>query len=128
MRKLFIEGTFQSPRISLDADNNIFEITGNSFPNNAFRLYSPVVEWLDEYALKPNKDTVFIFRITYQNSSSRKMFNEIVKRMERMVEKGNKVRIDWYYDREDEDLKQIILEFKHLFKVPITDIPEDDVD
>jgi hypothetical protein len=122
MRKLFIEETFQSPRVTIDPENNIFEIRGNSFPNNAFRLYSPVVEWLDEYAAKPNKETVFVFRISYQNSSSRKMFNEILKRLERMMENGHNVRIDWYYDQGDEDLKQIILEFKHLFKVPIESI------
>jgi hypothetical protein len=126
MRKLFIEETFQSPRVTIDPDNNVFEIKGNSFPNNAFRLYSPVVEWLDEYAANPNKETVFVFRISYQNSSSRKMFNEILKRLERMMEGGHKVRIDWYYDQGDEDLKQIILEFKHLFKVPIEGIAVND--
>jgi hypothetical protein len=126
MRKLFIEETFQSPRVTIDPENNIFEIKGNSFPNNAFRLYSPVVEWLDEYAARPNKETVFVFRISYQNSSSRKMFNEILKRLERMLENGHSVRIDWYYDQGDEDLKQIILEFKHLFKVPIEGIPVTD--
>jgi hypothetical protein len=124
MKKILIEETFQSPRITIDPEKNIFEIRGNSFPNNALRLYTPVVEWLDEYSKSPNPETVFVFRISYQNSSSRKMFNEILKRLERMVQKGHNVRIDWYYDQNDDDLKQVILEFKHLFKaVPIKEIP-----
>ena len=128
MGKLSIEETYQSPKIAIDTDKNIFEIIGNSFPNNAVRFYTPVVEWLDEYAKKPNPKTEFTFRISYQNSSSRKMFNEILKRLQQMHDKGNDISIKWYYEQGDEDIRQIIMEFKQLFKLPIECIAEESDD
>src|ERR1051326_970378 len=128
MGKLFIEETYQSPRISIDTEYTIFEIIGNSFPNNAVRFYTPVIEWLDEYAKKPNPKTDFTFRISYQNSSSRKMFNEILKRLQQMNDNGNNVSIKWYYEKGDEDIRQIIMEFKQLFKLPIESIAEESDD
>jgi hypothetical protein len=122
MQKLFIEETYQSPRVTIDPEKNVFEIRGNSFPNNAFRFYTPIIEWLDAYLESPSKESLFVFNITYQNSSSRKMFNEIFKRLEKMFVAGHKLKIDWYYEEDDEDIKQIIMEFKQLFKVEINAI------
>lgn len=122
MQKLFIEETYQSPRVTIDPEKNVFEIRGNSFPNNAFRFYTPIIEWLDAYLENPNKESLFVFNITYQNSSSRKMFNEIFKRLEKLFTAGHKLKIDWYYEEDDEDIKQIIMEFKQLFKLEINAI------
>ncbi len=118
MNKLILEETSQSPHVTLDAESGVFKIDGNSFPNNSFRFYLPVLEWLDEYAKQPNKETHFVFQISYQNSSSLKMFNEILKKLDALHKAGNKVSVDWMYQENDDDLFQKGKEIKELFSMP----------
>lgn len=120
MKKIQIAETKQSPRVTLDAEKGIFEISGNSFPNNSFRFYVPILEWLDEYAKKPNKSTRLVFRISYQNSSSIKMFNEIIKKVDALHQAGHEASVEWYYQENDDDLYQKGREMKELFKLPFT--------
>jgi len=118
MKTLVIAETKQSPEVLLDAKNGAFSITGNSYPNNSFRFYLPILEWLDEYCLVPNDETTFVFHISYQNSSSLKMFNEIIKKLERLHLAGKKVNVQWKYQEDDEDLYQVGSEIQAMYKLP----------
>jgi len=48
MESLKIEATDKTPRIILDPYNDIFEISGNSRPENVSEFYFPVINWLNE--------------------------------------------------------------------------------
>ena len=126
MKKLVLDETKQSPKVELDPENGIFAISGNSFPNNSFRFYLPVLEWLDEYVKQPNKQTHFSFRISYQNSSSIKMFTEIIKKFETLHLAGHEVSVVWFYLENDDDLLQKGKEMRELFKLPFTCKPYTD--
>ena len=78
MRKLIFEKTENSPKVILDPDNKIFEISGESRPPDVGSFYGEVLRWLDDYSLilLKSKDIadpfVFNFDLEYFNSSSAK--------------------------------------------------------
>jgi hypothetical protein len=104
MEKLLIEKTFQTPYVLFDPQSNTYEITGNSFPNNALRFYVPILDWFTRYFLKEKKEVRLQVHIYYQNSSSKKMFTEMMKLLDDFHKEGKAIQLDWYYYSDDEDL------------------------
>ncbi len=50
MDSLNIEPTEFTPKINFDPDNNLFEISGFSRPENVIGFYRPILKWLDEFS------------------------------------------------------------------------------
>ena len=55
MRKLIIDQTENSPKVILDPDKKIFEISGESRPPDVPLFYDEILRWLDEYTLHLSK-------------------------------------------------------------------------
>ena len=68
------------PGITLDIDNNIFEVYGKSCPENVVEFYQPLMDWLDEYKENALEKTVFEFRLQYYNTASSKVLFIIIFR------------------------------------------------
>ncbi len=49
METIKIQGTEDTPKIILDAGNEILEISGRSLPEDVSSFYEPVLNWLNEY-------------------------------------------------------------------------------
>jgi hypothetical protein len=104
MKAYIVEATDFSPRVVLNPQKKIFEISGISRPENANEFYEPVVKWLDEYIKNPNQLTEFIFRFDYFNTSSLKYFLMILSKCKDLKEANAEIKIKWYYDHEDESM------------------------
>ncbi len=61
METIKIQGTEDTPRIILDAEKELLEISGRSLPEDVSAFYEPVLNWLNEYAENPNDKTIFNF-------------------------------------------------------------------
>ena len=48
METIKILGTDDTPNVILDANNEIFEISGRSLPEDVSAFYEPILSWLDE--------------------------------------------------------------------------------
>ncbi|WP_027000568.1 DUF1987 domain-containing protein [Eisenibacter elegans] len=108
------EGTEDTPKIILDKNNGIFEISGRSLPEDAAEFYDPVLQWLGEYGSSPNPETVFIFKLEYFNTASSKLILDILSKLEGIT--GTSVL--WYYHEDDEDMQEAGTEFSELVEVP----------
>ena len=49
MRKLIINQTNSSPKVLLDPEKKIFEISGESRPPDVQEFYEQILSWLDDY-------------------------------------------------------------------------------
>ncbi|HQK37835.1 MAG TPA: SiaC family regulatory phosphoprotein, partial [Bacteroidales bacterium] len=58
MEPLIITGTDEIPTVILDKEKNLFEISGQSIPEEAISFYSPVIDWFEEYSQNPNSKTI----------------------------------------------------------------------
>ena len=122
METIKIQGTEDTPKIILDADNEIMEISGRSLPEDVSSFYEPVLNWLNEYAENPGKKTVFNFKLTYFNTASSKLLLDILMKLEEMHEKGEDVLIRWYYPEDDEDMAEAGEEYADIVDVPFEQV------
>jgi hypothetical protein len=122
METIKIQGTEDTPKIILDAENEIMEISGRSLPEDVSSFYEPVINWLNEYAEKPNKKTVLNFKLTYFNTASSKLLLDILMKLEEMHEKGYDVLIRWHYPEDDEDMEEAGEEYADIVDVPFEQV------
>jgi hypothetical protein len=122
METIKIQGTEDTPKIILDAGNEILEISGRSLPEDVTSFYEPVLNWLTEYAENPNKKTIFNFKLTYFNTASSKLLLDILMKLEEMNEKGQDVLIRWHYPEDDEDMAEAGEEYADIVDVPFEQV------
>jgi hypothetical protein len=118
MEPLNIKATNDTPRVIFDPDNDIFEISGRSLPEDVVTFYQPVIDWLDDYKAHPRKKTEFIFRYVYFNTATSKLVQDILFKLEGLNEAGHEVNILWYYEQDDEDMYDIGVEFRENINLP----------
>jgi len=118
MEVLVIESTEDSPKIVLDRESNILDISGRSLPEDVNTFYEPMMSWIEEYAKDPLEITVFNFKLTYFNTASSKIILDILTQFEEMIEEGHQVMVRWHYPEEDEDMMEAGEEYSEMVDVP----------
>lgn len=124
MSKLLILATDESPQIHFDPSRGIMDISGKSLPEDIDQFYKPLEELVKHYVSKPQKVTTVNFDMQYLNSASTKKVLEIVTHLEALSKNGLEVKINWYFDEYDEDMKEEGDEFARLTDIPLTLIPK----
>lgn len=105
MENFLIKGSTYIPTINFDTQNNVLEISGESYHEYTIEFFQPIFEWLNGYLAEPNKSFVFNFKMTYFNTSSSRRFLEIFDLLENYVKsKSGKVEVNWYYKEGDLDM------------------------
>ncbi len=117
-KKIILEETQDTPKIILDKENGLFEISGRSLPENAIKFFAPILNWMEDYLKSPNQVTIFEFKLDYFNSASIKSIYEIIKVLEKISKNNFQVNIIWYYVNDDELIKNRGLEIKEMLDVP----------
>jgi hypothetical protein len=116
MQKLFIPPTPLTPEIHFSPKDNLFIMRGTSAPEDVRALYYPVIEWIKNFAddIIEGKTQQFSASspikmeadLDYFNSSSAKFLYDIFSEMKRLNDSGIPVLVDWFFDQEDQDMKE----------------------
>ena len=122
MEVIKIVGTDDTPSVTLDAANDIFEISGRSLPEDVSAFYEPILDWLNRYSETPNPKTVFNFKLVYFNTASSKMLLDILLQLESMHETGKDVLIRWHYPEDDEDMEEAGQEYADIVEIPFEQV------
>ena len=104
MRVFKLQGSDDTPTVILDADNNTFQISGRSLPEDVAAFYEPILEWIDEYAENPLDKTIFDFKLEYFNTASSKLLLDVLLKLEDLYNAGHDVLVKWHYPDDDEDM------------------------
>jgi len=118
MESISFEGTTKTPSVKLNPESGVIEIKGRSIPENSIEFYRPIIEWLDEYAKNPNKNTTVNVQLEYFNTSSSKCILDIFKKLESLKKARNEVVINWYYEEDDEDMLESGEDYESIIRVP----------
>ena len=118
MNSIKLEAKEDTPKIIFDPENEIFEISGRSLPEDATVFYEPIIEWLKNYSKKPNANNEFHFKLNYFNTASSKLLLDILMIIEEMHEAGHKVHVKWFFEEEDEDMEEAGGEYAELVEIP----------
>ncbi len=122
MEPLIKEATVDTPRVVLDAEKGIFMLAQMSLPEDAVDFYTPVINWITEYARNPNEKTVFDMKLDYFNTASSKQLIQILLLLQSLKDRSE-VSINWYYKEIDEDMQTIGEEYSQIIDLPFTLIP-----
>lgn len=123
MSVIKIQGTDDTPTVTLDKENNIFEISGRSLPEDVVVFYKPILEWLDEYKDDPLDQTVFNFKLEYFNTASSKLLLDVLLKLEDINNDGHDVLVRWHYPDDDEDMEEAGEEYSDIVEVPFEQVP-----
>jgi hypothetical protein len=124
MRKLILEKTESSPKVILDPERKIFEISGESRPADVGTFYGEILRWFDDFAAHLQKsqadhDPVVInFDLEYFNSSSAKYILDFCKQIASQQSRGRNVQVSWKYEEDDTDILEAGQEMSRIAKIP----------
>ena len=105
MNRFYIEGTRKTPTVALDPAGKI-RIEGRSIPEDARSFFTEVIDWVEEYILSPADLTIVEFSFEYLNSGTSKYVLEILTSFKELIQNGQKLTINWYFEEGDDDIQE----------------------
>jgi hypothetical protein len=118
MKTLNIEKTSITPSVNLDGGTGVFKISGVAAPEDAASFFDPILNWLDEYVSHPKDETVLTLNFDYFNISASKRILFLLYKLNDLFNTGKKVKIQWVYNEEDEDMYELGQDYEYMVKTP----------
>lgn len=104
MEKLVAESTRSTPFLLFDPSVAILELRGRSSPDNSVNFYNKLLESLELYCEKGEKQVIVNIAFEYFNSSTSKIIFDLFKKLSVINKKGNHVSVNWFFDEDDDDM------------------------
>ena len=115
--ELYIEKTINTPYIKF-VNGEMF-ISGRSIPENAILFFEPLFRSIVEYSKNPCDQTLITVFLEYANSSTNRALLTVFTLLENMFEKGLDIKVYWYYEPEDDMMRELGNDFKTILTLPI---------
>ncbi|HET6452554.1 MAG TPA: DUF1987 domain-containing protein [Spirochaetia bacterium] len=109
--ELNIPRTNATPEIRWDSASGTLAITGESYPENSFDFYEPVLEWL-RHSLPTLARLRLEVSVSYMNSSSIKCMLDILDAMGEAHAAGAAVEAVWSYETDNPRALDLAEEFR----------------
>jgi len=125
MEALLIEETKSTPHVEFNAKTRILIVRGQSYPENSFKFYEQILNWLDEFFSRISDDGLIHLNISlsYINTSSSKCVLMLLEKLEEASDNGRAIVINWYYDEENENELECAEDFKEFVNLEFNLIP-----
>ena len=105
MDNLLIAKEKYTPKVFFDTTNNIFEISGESYSEDAFVFYGTILNWLNDYLRQNDRNITVNFRLTYYNTSTSQAVFQLLEMFEKYTLKRKiEVQVNWYANSQDSDM------------------------
>ncbi len=116
------EGTEDCPDILLDADLSVFQISGNSTPEDVNQVYKPVIDWLESEGKKLDHCQCKLF-FRYLSTSSHHMVFYVLSKLNELFSQNRKLSVEWAYEKIDDDMLRLGLDFASILDIPFEFCP-----
>lgn len=121
MTEFLIEQTSKTPQIELNQFTGDLIFTGKSIPENAAKIYEPVLNWVKEYIHKANPTTNLRLNLEYYNTATSIWLTKIIKELIRINVPDFTLIVHLYLPVEDYDEVNDFDDIKDAF-LPISNI------
>ena len=114
IKNIIIEGTDKTPQVDFNQLTGDLILFGRSIPENAAKLYEPLLDWINDYIKSPRHTTNLRLNLEYFNTSSSIWLARMVNALSKIAEDDYVLFIHLYFDIEDfesmdmEELKNIV--------------------
>lgn len=112
-----IEHTNTTPLINFNKGN--INIVGRSIPTVNFEFFKYFINLIEIYSKDPELYTIFNINLDYINAFSKRCIMRSFKIFEKMYRRGYKIRVNWYYDKDDESMFELGCIYNSLVELPI---------
>lgn len=127
MENLTLEGSAKTPTIKFDAENGVLELKGRSIPENSIEFYKPLNDWIDNYGASPKPNTIVDVKLEYFNTSSSKCILDLFKQLEKLNSGNTEVKINWYFEEDDEDMEEAGEDYQAIIDLPFKMIEVEEI-
>lgn len=127
MDSLILEGSAKTPSIDFDGGTGVLELRGRSIPENSIEFFKPLNDWLDTYGSSPKEETNINVKLEYFNTSSSKCILDLFKRLEKINGKATQVTVNWYFERDDEDMEEAGEDYQAIVGLPFNIIEVEEI-
>jgi hypothetical protein len=124
MKELIIEQTPKTPQIELNQVTGDLLFYGKSIPENATRVYEPVLKWVSEYISDANHTTNLRLDLEYFNTASSIWLAKMLRVLTRIREPEYVLIVHLFFPVEEFDEMNELEDIYDAFS-PITDIFHD---
>ena len=126
MKHINIPASEKSPKVVFEPKKYFFEMEGNSRPENVRDFFYPIIDTLKEHfdglIRKANNEDEpefnFNFKLEYFNSASAKFISDILVIVKNCNENNVKIKVNWYFEDGDEDMKEVGEDFSDMITFP----------
>lgn len=118
MESITLHRTKSTPKIHFDAAASVLVIQGESYPENAFAFYRPLIEWIEQYLEQLQGSALLELHLTYLNTSSTRSILNLLDRFDIAYKEGKSLKVHWNYLPEDDRSLEAGEEFQEDLSVP----------
>lgn len=111
MNNLDFTKTKDTLEIHFDAETGILLLKGESYPEDPVVFFAPLYDWIEQYIQEISKELTVNIDVNYINTSSSKCLIDFFRLLEEYSQTGGQVKINWYYEEDDEDMQETGEEF-----------------
>ncbi|BDU74369.1 biofilm regulation phosphoprotein SiaC [Mesoterricola silvestris] len=123
LENLSVDATVSSPRVRSDAEGGLLELAGESYPENSFEFFQPILTWVADFLAQDERPLRVELRLTYLNTSSIKCMMDLLDALEEAHLSGRAVSLTWYYDPENDRALDLAEEFREDLGLPFEIVP-----
>lgn len=119
-----LEQTPKTPQIDLNQISGELILSGRSIPENAAKIYEPVLNWVREYVLKAKPITNLRLNLEYFNTSSMMWLSRILRVLKKINDPEYILYVHLYMPVEEYDEMNDIDAIRDAL-LPVRDILQD---
>jgi hypothetical protein len=107
MDNLHIAATERSPAVDFDFAAGILALKGESYPEDASRVFGPIFAALEAFlAAASGREVRFDIELVYFNSSSAKALMNMFQTLDRAAASGVSLVVNWRFAPDDETMRE----------------------
>jgi Domain of unknown function (DUF1987). len=107
-----------SPAIHFDPISGQLMMSGESYPENTFEFYAPVIGWLKEFIAEKDIAVTLTLELAYLNTGSVKCLMDIFDILEDAYSEGRIVTVIWRYHAKNPRALETAEEFSEDLTLP----------
>ena len=100
------------PGVHFDVSTGICEISGESYMEEAYKFYLPLINWIKQFTEQEKKSISLKIKLIYFNTSTSKCLLDIFEILKKYEEDGGSISVTWYYDKDDPDMVDEVKDFE----------------
>ena len=100
------------PEVNFDVDKGTCEISGESYMEETYKFYLPLIDWIKDYTKHIKRTLELNIKLIYLNTSSTKCVLDILEILKDFEDDGGNVKVNWYFDKSDPDMVEEVEDFE----------------